>query len=208
MTSPIQTSTNNIDRIFTPDPVAFAGVYLNYLQSVLRRIDTAEIGRFIETLLDARKRGAMIFFIGNGGSAATASHFANDISIGTNDYDQPFRAVSLTDNVPIITAIGNDFGYEEIFVRQLRILGKKGDVLVGISASGNSPNVLKAFDYAPTIGIKTVAITAFDGGKMKALADEGIHVPTEPKEYGPAEDAHMVLDHLVGAYLMRYVKNG
>ena len=197
---------NNIDRFFTADPVAFAGAYLDYLQSILKRIDTAEIGRFIKTLLDARERGATVFFIGNGGSAATASHFANDIAVGTNDYDRPFRAISLTDNVPIITAIGNDFGYEEIFVRQLRILGKKGDVLIGISASGNSPNLLKAFDYARSAGIKTVAITAFDGGKMKTQADEGIHVSTEPKEYGPAEDAHMVLDHLVGAYLMRFVR--
>lgn len=197
---------NNVDRFFTSDPVAFAEAYIKYLQSVLQRVDTAEIGRFIETLLDARERGATIFFIGNGGSAATASHFANDLSVGTNDYDKPFRAMSLTDNVPVITAIGNDFGYEEIFVRQLRILGKGGDVVVGISASGNSPNVLKAFDYALSAGIKTVAITAFDGGKMKTIADEGIHVPTEPKEYGPAEDAHMVLDHLVGAYLMRYVR--
>src|SRR3989338_5033995 len=192
----IQTSMNNIDRFFTSDPAAFAGAYIKHLQSVLQRIDTAEIGRFIETLLDARERGATIFFIGNGGSPATASHFANDLSIGINDYDQPFRVISLTDNVPIITAISNDFGYEEIFVRQLRILGKKGDVLVGISASGNSPNLLKAFDYALSTGIKTVAITAFDGGKMKTLADESIHVPTDPKEYGPAEDAHMVLDHL------------
>jgi len=199
---------NNIDRIFTPDPIAFARAYLNYLESVLQRIDTAEIGRFIETLLDARNRGATVFFMGNGGSAATASHFANDLSVGTNDYDKPFRAMSLTDNVAIITAIGNDFGYEEIYVRQLRILGKGGDVAVGISASGNSPNLLKAFDYARSAGIKTVAITAFDGGKMKRIADAGIHVPTEPKEYGPAEDAHMVLDHLVGAYLMRYVKHG
>lgn len=198
---------NNIDRFFTFDPVAFAEAYINYLQSVFQRINTTEIGRFIETLLDARERGATVFFIGNGGSAATASHFANDLSIGTNDYDQPFRAISLTDNVPMITAIGNDFGYEEIFVRQLRILGKKGDVLVAISASGNSPNLLNAFDYALSAGIKTVAITAFDGGKMKMLADEGIHVPTESKEYGPAEDFHMVLDHLVSAYLMRYIKH-
>ena len=170
---------NNIDRLYTADPVAFAGAYLKYLESVLRRIDAQEIGRFIQTLLQARERGATIFFIGNGGSAATASHFANDLSIGINDYDRPFRATSLTDNVPIITAIGNDFGYEEIFVRQLRILGKKGDVLVGISASGNSPNLLKAFEHARAAGIKTVAITAFDGGKMKTLADEGIHIPTE-----------------------------
>lgn len=197
---------NNIDRFFTTEPVAFAEAYIKYLQSVLGRINTADIGRFIETLLDARRRGATIFFIGNGGSAATSSHFANDLAYGTNDYEQPFRVISLADNVPVLTALGNDFGYEEIFVRQLRVLGKQGDVLVAISASGNSPNLIKAFDYAISAGIKTVAITAFDGGKMQTMADEGIHVPTEPKEYGPAEDAHMVLDHLVGAYLMRYVR--
>lgn len=197
---------NNIDRFYTPDPAGFAAAYIQYLQSVLRNVDTAEIGRFIETLLDARRRGATIFFIGNGGSAATASHFANDLAFGTNEYEQPFRAVSLTDNVPVISALSNDFGYEEIFVRQLRVLGKQGDVLVAISASGNSPNLIKAFDYALSADVKTVAITAFDGGKMKKMANEGIHVPTESKEYGPAEDAHMVLDHLVGAYLIRYVK--
>jgi D-sedoheptulose 7-phosphate isomerase len=206
MTSQTQTSLNNLDRIFTTDPVAFARAYLGYLQSVLQRIDAVEIGRFVETLLDARERGATVFFIGNGGSAATASHFANDISIGTNEYDKPFRALSLTDNVPLITAVANDFGYEEIFVRQMRVLGKRGDVVVGISASGNSPNLLKAFEYAREAGIRSVAITAFDGGKMKALADQGIHVATGPKEYGPAEDAHMVLDHLIGAYLMRLIK--
>ena len=145
------------------------------------------------------------FFIGNGGRTATASHFANEISIGTKSYDKPFRAVSLTDSNAIITAVGNDFGYEEIFVRQLRVLGSAGDVVVAISASGNSPNLIRAFDYAKSIGIKTVAITAFDGGKIKQMADEGVHVPTAPKEYGPAEDAHMVLDHLVGAYLMRLI---
>ena len=196
---------NNLDRIFTKDPVDFAGAYLDYLTSVLKTIDTREIGQFIETLLDARERGATIYFIGNGGSAATASHFANDIAIGTNSYEKPFRAVSLTDSNAIITAVGNDFGYEEIFVRQLRVLGQPGDVVVAISASGNSPNLIRAFDYAKSIGIKTVAITAFDGGKMKQMADEGVHVPTAPKEYGPAEDAHMVLDHLVGAYLMRFI---
>jgi D-sedoheptulose 7-phosphate isomerase len=197
---------NNIDRIFTKDPEAFAGAYLEYLGSVLKTIDVREIGQFVQTILDARERGATIYFIGNGGSAATASHFANDIAIGTNSYDKPFRAVSLTDNQAIITAIGNDFGYEDIFVRQLQVLGRKGDVVVGISASGNSPNLIKAFEYAKSVGIKTVAITAFDGGKMKPMADEGVHVPTALKEYGPAEDAHMVLDHLVGAYLMRAIR--
>jgi D-sedoheptulose 7-phosphate isomerase len=202
----IQTSTNHIDTIFTSDPVEFARAYLSYVQSVLQRIDVKEIGIFIRMLLDARERGATVYFIGNGGSAATASHFANDLSIGTNEYDKPFRAVSLTDNMSIVTAIGNDFGYDEIFARQLRALGRRGDVVIGISASGNSPNLLKAFEYARAAGIRTVAITAFDGGRMKSVADQGIHVPTGLKEYGPAEDAHMVLDHLVSAYLTRVVK--
>lgn len=196
---------NNLDKIFTKDSVAFAGAYLKYLNTVLQGMDTAEIGKFIQTLLDARERGATIYFVGNGGSAATASHFANDLAIGTNSYDKPFRVISLTDNQAVITALGNDFGYEEIFVRQLRVLGVAGDVVIGISASGNSPNLVRTFEYAKSAGIKTVAITAFDGGKMKQMADECVHVPTAPKEYGPAEDAHMVLDHLVGAYLMRLV---
>jgi D-sedoheptulose 7-phosphate isomerase len=197
---------NNIDKIFTRDAASFASAYFKYLSLVLSAIDVKEIEQFINTLLDARERGATVFFIGNGGSAATASHFANDLAIGTNSYEKPFRVISLTDNQAVITAIGNDFGYEDIFSRQLQVLGKTGDVLVAISASGNSPNLLRAMAYAKTSGIRTVAITAFDGGKMKIASDQGIHVPTDLKEYGPAEDAHMVLDHLVGAYLMRLIK--
>ena len=198
---------NNIDRIFTEDVEEFSSAYLDYLKQVLDSIDLSSIRKFVEILIDARQRGATVFFIGNGGSAATASHFANDLSIGTNDYEQPFKALSLTDNIPIMTAVGNDFGFDEIFVRQLKIYGNQGDILVGISASGNSPNVLKAFEYALTVGIHTVSITAFDGGHLKLMADDGIHVPTEPKEYGPAEDAHMILDHLIGSYLLRLVKH-
>ena len=203
-----QQPTNQIDRFFTTDVAAFALGYLGYLKQVLDGIDPDAVARFIATLLDARARGATVFFIGNGGSAATASHFANDLSIGTNEYERPFRVISLTDNVPVITALGNDFGFDEVFVRQLRVLGREGDVLVGISASGNSPNLVKALEFAATAGILTVAITAFDGGKLKQMADESIHVPTGPKEYGPAEDAHMVLDHLISAYLMRAVRHG
>jgi D-sedoheptulose 7-phosphate isomerase len=174
---------------------------------VLKSIDRNAIGKFTKTLLDARERGASIFFRGNGGSASTASHFANDIAVGTNSYAKPFRAISLTDNQAIITAIGNDFGFDEIFSRQLQLLGKQGDIVVAISASGNSKNLLKAFEYANENGIKTVAITGFSGGAMKEMADEGIHVPTGSKEYGPAEDAHMILDHLIGNYLLRFIQN-
>lgn len=199
--------SNNLDRIYTKDVEAFSVSYIDYLKQVLDRIDPGSIRRFVETLLKAREDDATVFFIGNGGSAATASHFANDLSLGTNDYDKPFRVTSLTDNVAVMTALGNDFGYEDIFVRQLRIHGKAGDVLVGISASGNSPNLVKAFEHAAQAGIKTVAMTAFDGGRIKEMADDSVHVPTEPKEYGPAEDAHMVLDHLISAYLMRAIRD-
>jgi D-sedoheptulose 7-phosphate isomerase len=197
---------NNLDRIYTENAAEFARQYLKYLETVLQRIDCDAISRFINILLDARKRGAAVFFAGNGGSAATASHFANDLAIGTNSYAKPFRVFSLTDNQAILTALANDFGYEEVFSRQLKVLGQQGDILVGISASGNSPNLVRVFESARSIGIRTFAITAFDGGKMKEIADDGIHVPTGPKEYGPAEDAHMILDHLVGAYLVRLVQ--
>ena len=207
MTSKTPIFENNIDRFYSANSEDFAKRYIDYLSEVLKNIDTRQIGMFIKTLLEARNRGATIFFVGNGGSAATASHFANDLSIGCNDYENPFRVISLNDNVPILTAISNDFGYQEIFVRQLRVYGNKGDVIVGISASGNSKNLINAFEYAKLAGIKTVAITAFDGGQMKSMSDEGIHVQTELKEYGPAEDAHMVLDHLIGSYLMRFIKN-
>ena len=198
---------NNIDLFYSSDPKVFAKKYLNYLSQVLENINVREIEIFINSLLDARDRGASIFFAGNGGSASTASHFANDIGIGTNDYKKPFKAISLSDNTAVITALGNDFGYDEIFVRQLKVLGNKDDLIVCISASGNSINLIKAFEYAKSIGIKTIALTAFDGGKIKKIADEGIHVKTELREYGPAEDAHMILDHLVGSFLMRYIKN-
>lgn len=197
---------NNLDRIFVEDVAEFAERYCRYLNNVLQGIDAKAVARFVKVLLEARARSATIYFIGNGGSAATASHFANDLAIGTNSYTKPFRVVSLTDNLAILTALANDFGYEEVFVRQLQVVGKPGDVLVAISASGNSPNLIRAMEYAASSDIKTVAITAFDGGKMKQIADEGIHVPTGPKEYGPAEDAHMILDHMIGAYLTRAVQ--
>lgn len=199
---------SEIDNYFTLDVATFADAYLQHVGRVLASIDRSEIAAFVETLLDARKRGATVYFIGNGGSAATASHFANDLTIGTNDYDQPFRVVSLVDNVSVTTAIANDFGYEEVFERQLRVLGRPGDVLVAISASGNSPNLLRAVAYARSAGIRTVGLTAFDGGRLRREADQAVHVPTGMKEYGPAEDAHMILDHLVGAYLARCIRCG
>ena len=195
---------NHLDEIFRdhPQPAAFARGYLDYLIRVIGAIDVNEIAAFARVLLDARDRDARIYFIGNGGSAATASHFANDVAIGCRSWQKPFRAMSLTDNVSILTAVGNDYGYEEIFVVQLKTLMQGGDVVVAISASGNSPNVLKAVEYANANGAITVALTGFDGGKLRRLAQSAVHVPTSKGEYGPVEDIHMVFDHLIGAFLM------
>jgi D-sedoheptulose 7-phosphate isomerase len=197
---------NQIDKFYTEDIEQFSKSYFDYLKEIIDKIDVSEINAFVEAILAARENASTIFFMGNGGSAATASHFANDLAFGSNEYKKPFRVMSITDNVPILTALANDFGYNEIFVRQLKVYGKEGDLLVGISASGNSQNLISAFEYALSTGIRTVALTAFDGGKMKQIADQGVHVPTKMKEYGPAEDVHMILDHLISNYLMRLIK--
>ena len=199
---------NNVDKIFNNSNGVsdYSKSYLEYLHKVLTSISFYEIDDFVKILLEARERGSTIFFIGNGGSAATASHFANDIAIGSREFDKPFRVISLCDNQAVITAIANDDGYEKIFSQQLRVLLKKQDVVVSISASGNSPNLIHAINTTKAMGGITVGISAFDGGKMKELVDFSLHVPSEKGEYGPAEDAHMVLDHLVANYLMRYVK--
>ena len=202
-------SMNKIDQIYSSSNSIkdYSRSYLEYLASVLNNISLTDIEKFVEVLLEARERESSIFFIGNGGSAATASHFANDIAIGTKTYKKPFRAISLCDNQAVITAIANDDGYEEIFSQQLKVLLNKNDVVVSISASGNSSNLLHAIDVAQKMNAITVGISAFDGGKMKEMVDVSLHVPTEKGEYGPAEDAHMVLDHLVSNYLMRFVRN-
>ena len=200
---------NNIDKIYSESFSLkdYSRSYIQYLASVLNSISLTDIEKFVEVLLEARERESSIFFIGNGGSAATASHFANDIAIGTRTYEKPFRVISLCDNQAVITAIANDDGYEKIFSQQLQVLLKKQDVVVAISASGNSPNLLDAIDTAKKMNTITVGISAFDGGKMKEMVDVSLHVPTEKGEYGPAEDAHMVLDHLISNYLMRLVRS-
>jgi D-sedoheptulose 7-phosphate isomerase len=180
---------------------AFATRYLDRLHALLGEMDTAAIARFVHALVEARERGARIFFIGNGGSAATAAHFANDIGVGSQSWSKPFKAVSLVDNVAVLTALANDYGYDHVFTLQLKTQMSPGDVVVAISASGNSPNVVRAIEYANANGAVTTALTGFDGGRLKELAEISVHVPTKNGEYGPVEDVHMILDHLVGSYL-------
>jgi len=199
---------NNLDKIYAENKEIkkFSKSYFEYLSFVMKLISEKEIESFVTILLEARERDSVAYFIGNGGSAATASHFANDLSIGTRSYDKPFRVVSLCDNQAVITAIANVDGYEKIFSQQLAVVLKKNDVVVAISASGNSPNLLKGIEVAKNKEAITVGLTAFDGGALKKAVDYSVHVPTEKGEYGPAEDAHMILDHLIGSYLNRYIK--
>tara|TARA_R110000787_G_scaffold58071_1_gene132382 strand:- start:102 stop:728 length:627 start_codon:yes stop_codon:yes gene_type:complete len=201
---------NKIDELTSlhaDSPGAYARAYLEYLASCFNAIDCDAVAAFVGLLLAARNSGNAVFFIGNGGSAATASHFANDISIGTRTGDdRPFRAISLTDNVAVMTALANDEGYERMFVDQLKVQMRDGDSLVAISASGNSPNVIAAVDYAKARGATVVGLTGFDGGKLKSLSDISLHVPTAKGEYGPVEDVHMIFDHLVGSYLIAEVR--
>ncbi len=199
---------NNVERNFKARESTqhFVKGYLEYLKSVLDQINLDDVTDFINVIKTARDDGQFVYFIGNGGSAATASHFANDLAIGTRSSSKPFRIMSLTDNVPVLTAIGNDFGYEEIFTKQLEAYLKPNDVVVAISASGNSPNVVKALELAKKVSAKTVSLTGFDGGKIKSMADVNVHVPSVKGEYGPVEDVHMIFDHIIGNYFLYLCK--
>ena len=199
---------NQVESIFqkSKNPKVFARNYLNYLSNLLTSIDEESIANFIDLLIETRKNGNQCFFIGNGGSAATSMHFANDLGVGLRDSVKPLKVISLVDNIAAITAVANDYGYDEVFTRQLRIFLNPGDIVVAISASGNSKNLILAVDYAKAMGCKTVGLLGFDGGKLLGLCDLVIHAKTAGGEYGPVEDIHMIVDHLVNNYLFQYLK--
>jgi len=178
----------------------FSDEYLEYLTALIAQLDRSAISQFADLLLESRENKTTTFFLGNGGSASTATHFVNDVSLGSRQFEKPFRAISLCDNQAVITAIANDDGYENIFLQQLQTLATAGDTIVCISASGNSKNLIKAIEYARENNIYVVGLTAFDGGYLKDNCDLNIHVPTKIGEYGPAEDLHMVICGLVGSY--------
>lgn len=198
---------NNIIKIYRENPSAkaFADRYLAYLSELLKRIDTEAVASFIGELEEARQTGKTVFLIGNGGSAATASHMANDFGLDVmkkSGTEKPYRVLALTDNVPVMTAIGNDDGYDKLFLYQLKIHYRPGDKLIAISASGNSPNLIEAATWVKERKGKVLGLVGFDGGKLKALCDVAIHVATSKGEYGPVEDIHMVMDHLIANYLL------
>lgn len=170
--------------------------YLDEVREVLERIPVDDVRRVIDALKLAYSHNTQIFIMGNGGSAATASHFANDLNkAASSDAGRRFRAIALTDNVPLLTAWGNDLSYEDIFVEQLKNLYSNGAVVIGISGSGNSPNVLKALRFAKDEGGTTIGFTGYQGGEVKGIVNECIVVPSHCMQQ--IEDVHLVLEHLI-----------
>ncbi|MGV3532831.1 MAG: D-sedoheptulose-7-phosphate isomerase [Chthoniobacteraceae bacterium] len=170
----------------------------NYLDAQRRTVEALpvdQIAAAIETIREAWRHDRQIFAIGNGGSAANCSHFSTDLGKCSSDATgHPFRVLSLTDNTAWITALGNDYAYEDVFVRQLRSYGQLGDVLIGVSVSGNSPNCVKAFEWAKERGMRTIALVGGKRGRLAEIAEQVIVV--DDTHYGRVEDAQMHLLHM------------
>ena len=174
--------------------------YLTELETVVRKISRVEVRAVVDLLFEAWRSRRTIFIIGNGGSAATASHMMNDLNKFTAVADLPrVRSIALTDNVPLMTAVGNDLAYGDIFVEPLKNLLEPTDILIAISTSGNSPNVLKAVEYAKANRAKVIGFCGRPGGKLAQLADLKVIIPSD--RIGQQEDGHMILDHVISAAL-------
>jgi D-sedoheptulose 7-phosphate isomerase len=182
-------------------PAQFIRDYLSQLDATLRALPHDQIIGIIDAVRDARDRDAQVFIVGNGGSAATASHFAVDLGKGASMAgDRRFRVFSLTDNVPWISALANDLSYADVFVEQLKNFARPGDLLVAFSGSGNSENVLRAVRYANEIGCRTIGLSGFSGGKLKDEAQECLVMQAD--HMGRIEDGHFVVQHLIVYYFM------
>lgn len=170
--------------------------YFDKLKHTIDNLDRDEINHFINLLLDARDKGKFIFIMGNGGSAATASHFVCDFNKGASYgcRGNRFKFICLNDNSAELMAYANDVGYEDVFVEPLKNFLNEGDVVIGISGSGNSRNVLKAITYANDNNAITVGITGYDGGILKSLAHYSVNVNVDDMQI--SEDIHMIFDHL------------
>ena len=170
--------------------------YLAAQKAALESIDLAAVGRLIERLRRAVNEERQVFVFGNGGSAANSSHFATDLGKGSSDkIGKRFRVSSINDNVSWITALGNDYAYEDVYVRQLENYARPGDFVLALSVSGNSPNVVKAVDWARQHGVFTAVLVGGKRGRLAEIADEAIVINST--HYGRAEDAHMAICHML-----------
>lgn len=174
--------------------------YLDEFEEVIHNLSRADIRAVADELFAAWRARRQIFILGNGGSAATAAHMANDLNkYAGGEGRRRFRALALSDNVSLLTAIANDIGYADVFVEQLRNFLQPGDVVIGISTSGNSPNVVRAVEYARAHGGRVIGLCGRPGGRLAQLADLKIIVPSD--HIGQQEDAHLVIDHVLAAAL-------
>jgi D-sedoheptulose 7-phosphate isomerase len=179
--------------------------YFSRVSETLNRLDIQAVEDFVELLLHAHKNEKTIYIFGNGGSAATASHVTGDFLKGISyGLDKRFRVICLSDNIPGLTAISNDLGYDEIFVEQLKAFLRKDDLVIGISGSGNSANIVKAMEYAGRNGARTIAMCGYKGGRIRELADLVIHVPVNDMEI--TEDIHILIFHAVKQALNKRLK--
>ena len=179
-----------------PDLQCWIGDYVARQRALLGSLSAEAIVQILGRLHRAASEGRSIFIMGNGGSAANASHFATDLGKSASDHGPVrFRVLSLADNVPWLTALGNDYSYEDVFVRQLMNFARPGDILIAVSVSGNSPNVVKAMQWAVTQGLETVALVGAKRGQLGNLAQQTIVV--EDTHYGRVEEAHMTILHLL-----------
>jgi len=184
---------NNIDEI---------NQYLSSVTAAAGNLPKEKIAELAAMILKAYEEEKTIFVFGNGGSGANASHFAGDLIKGASyGLEKRFKAVCLNDNLSALMAVANDISYEEIFVEQLKNFVKEGDVVIGISGSGNSMNVVKALEYGLSVGAQTVAICGFNGGKIKEIADLVVHVAIDDMEV--SEDLHLVILHCVKRVIMQ-----
>ena len=170
--------------------------YIAREKEILDMLDVEAIDAALNKIVETFENEGTIYIFGNGGSASTASHFANDFNKGISEYtEKKFRFICLNDNVPTVLAIANDIGYEEVYRFQLRGKLDKNDLVIGISGSGNSMNVVNALDYAKENGVATIGITGYTGGKVRAMCDYSLHVPVANMQL--TEDVHMIFDHMM-----------
>ncbi len=176
--------------------------YVDRLKAELDKVDQAEMQLMADLIYEAWENGKFVYIFGNGGSGTTATHMSEDLGKSTlhekdlkDESKKRLKVMSLTDNLGWILALGNDVGYDQIFVQQLMNYGSAGDVVIAISGSGNSPNVLRAVEWANKHGLKTFGLTGFGGGKLRGLAQAGLHVPLD--DMGMVESIHLALYHWV-----------
>lgn len=176
--------------------------YIEHERATLALLDVEEINNALNLLLETMENGATVYCFGNGGSSSTASHFQNDFNKGVSEHtEKKFNFLCLNDNVATVMAVANDIGFEEVFRFQLQGHLKPGDVILAISGSGNSKNVINAVEYAKARGNRVIGLTGYNGGKLKALADVNLHVPINSMQV--TEDIHMVFDHLMMSVFYR-----